>query len=135
MRAQMWGLGLGLVLGGCDLADKIPINLPPILLEADPAEGEELTLEEGGVAVYVVVTDEDTETLTAVWSVVYDDDSAEELEGEPFSPSIERTGEDYVLFAQSFTVLSLEAGASLEVVITDAEGLTLTLDWPLVAGD
>lgn len=123
-----------LLLAGCDLSDKIPLNLPPVLLDADPYEGEELTLEEGGVAVYIVVTDEDTETLTEEWFLVTDD-AETALEGEPFSPSYESTGEDYALFAQSFTLLSLEPDATLRAVITDIEGATLTVDWPLVAAE
>lgn len=124
---------MALMVAGCDLTEKIPLNLPPILLEADPYEGEALTLEEGGVAVYIVVTDEETETLTEAWFLVTDDGTETPLDGEPFSPAYESTGDDYALFAQSFTALSLEPDATLRVVVTDAEAASLTVEWPLVA--
>ena len=120
---------------GCDLDNKIPVNLPPMLIDADPPEGEELTAEDGGIAVYIVVTDEDPETLTEAWLLVSPDGTETPLEGEPFTPSYESSGEDYALFAQSFSALSIEPEDTLQAVITDIEGDSLVVSWPLVVSD
>jgi len=131
MRRAAWLL-VGLV--GCDLGDKIPLNLAPILLESDPAEGEELAYDKGVVAVYIVVTDEDTETLIDEWFLLDEDGNETALEGEPFTPSLERTDDNYVVYAQSFSLLAGD-GTGLRAVVTDDEGATLSVDWPLAASD
>lgn len=120
---------------GCDLDNTLPVNLPPLLIEADPAEGEALTAAEGGIAVFIVVTDEDPETLTETWLLVGADGTETPLEGEPFTPSYETSGDDYALFAQSFSALSIEPEDSLQAVITDIEGDSLVVSWPLVVRD
>lgn len=120
---------------GCDLDSTLPVNLPPLLIEADPPEGEALTAAEGGIAVFIVVTDEDPETLTETWLLVGADGTETPLEGEPFTPSYETSGDDYALFAQSFSALSIEPEDSLQAVITDIKGDSLVVSWPLVVRD